>query len=101
MIVSGLAVAQLLSTLQGETYEYGALRLTLEFDLAQCGWVVGLSSPPFWYLNGECPPKKRVYSQVVIPEADFEAGHVDEYLGRLFAQHLERLELFRPIHMPW
>jgi hypothetical protein len=99
LIVSGLAVAQLLSTLQGETYEHGALQLSLEFDLAQCGWVVGLSSPPFWNPNGECPPTERVYTQVVIPKSDFEAGHVDEYLVRVFARHLERLELFRPNHM--
>jgi hypothetical protein len=76
-------VHQLLSFLEREAYEQGLLRLTIEFDLKQGGWIVGFSSPPLSALNSENPPQERIYSQVLIPAADFAIGAIDEHLADL------------------
>jgi hypothetical protein len=86
-------VSRLRSSLETEHYEHEWLRLTIQFDLAQGGWVVGLSSPRSSAANSEDPWKDRIYSQVLIPAADFAGGKTEEYLADLLAMHLERLGL--------
>jgi hypothetical protein len=91
--LAGCFVHQLLSSLEREAYEHGSLRLTVELDLSEGGWIVGFSSPPLWALNSEDPPQERIYSQVHIPAADFAVGRIDEYLVELLVAHFEALGL--------
>lgn len=83
------------SVLDGETYESKSLRLTLVFDVARCGWVVGLASPPLWELGGLETAEELLYSQVLIPAESYERGETDEYLDALLAAHFKRLGLSR------
>ncbi len=73
-----------------EVYREGSLVLTIEFDFEQGGWVVGLTSPPLWDLD-QLFTHEQVYSQIVIPTAEYENEEADKYLDSLLEIHFERL----------
>ena len=85
----GLAVSRY-SLLDGEAHEHGDLVLTIEFDVARGGWIIGLTSPPLYRADDEW---ERAYSQVLMPVAAYENDETYEYLNCLLAIHFERLGL--------
>jgi hypothetical protein len=76
------------SLLDGEAHEHGDLVLTIEFDVARGGWIIGLTSPPLYWGNQE-----RMYSQVVMPLAAYQNDETYDYLDCLLAIHFEQLGL--------
>jgi hypothetical protein len=78
--------------LDKEVHQQGLLVLTIEFDLEQGGWVLGLTSPPLWDLD-QFWSNERIYSQVVIPTAEYENEGADSALESLLQIHFERLGL--------
>jgi hypothetical protein len=85
----GLAVSRY-SLLDGEAHEHGDLVLTIEFDVARGGWIIGLTSPRLYWADDE---RERVYSQVLMPVAAYENDETYEYLDCLLTIHFERLGL--------
>jgi hypothetical protein len=76
--------------LDKEVHVHGTLVLTIEFDLEQGGWIVGLTSPPLWDIS-QFLTNERIYSQVVIPVAEYENEGVDRSLDDLLRIHFERI----------